>query len=129
MSNETTPSTEHPRLALLRGQVAELAKKAAKAKPKDFEAMGQATAWKPEVGDSIQGVYLGADSSGQYLMHLIGVANGDELIQYRILGTTVLNQRFANVTPGKQAVRVCYRGTETTKGGRNVRLWEVGVLE
>lgn len=126
---EVNANTEHPKLALLRGQAAEIAKRAAKAKPKDFEVAGQAESWKPAEGDSLQGVYLGADTSGQYLMHLVGVAEGDNLKQYRILGTTVLNARFKNIEAGKQAVRVTYKGMSTTEGGRPLRLWEVGVME
>lgn len=122
-------TTIHPRLALLQGAAIEMAKKAAKAKAKDFAAAGQAISWKPEVGDTLQGVYLGADASGQYLMHLVGCAEGDEMKTYRLLGTTILNARFANVEPGKQAVRVTYKGTEVTKGGRTVRNWEVGIME
>jgi len=126
---ETTNTNESPRLAILRGKAAELAKKAAKAKEKDFAATGQAESWKPNEGESLQGVYLGQDSSGQYLMHLVGVAEGDELKTYRLLGTTVLNARLKNVTPGEQAVRITYKGMQTSEGGRAFRSWEVGIME
>lgn len=78
-----------------------------------------------EAGASIEGKYLKKEvftgRYGESIKYVIETADGKKMGVY---STASLNRQFANVPEGSY-VWITFKGTETTKNGQTVKVYEV----
>ena len=76
-------------------------------------------------GASLEGRYVSQDTFiGNFGETTKYVIEGNDGITYGIYGTASLNRQFAKVPEGAY-VWITYKGTETTKNGRTVKVFVV----
>ena len=76
------------------------------------------------VGDTIEGVLIGARPSGRFENTCYDIDNDDG--NFTVFGTAVLNNRLSEKDVGK-TVRIKYKGESTSKSGQNYKDFEVAI--
>lgn len=83
--------------------------------------------WKPEkAGDEIVGVLIHSEATGKFdnTAYHLEVKEGDEIKQFVVFGTTVLNDRMKYVKNG-QRVKITFKGLVKNSKGQDTKIFEV----
>lgn len=88
----------------------------------------ETTTWNVKdlaIGATLEGKYINSDTFiGKFGETIKYIIKGNDGVDYGVFGSASLNRQFNRIPEGSY-VWITYKGEETTKNGRSVKVYEI----
>lgn len=87
----------------------------------------ETTTWNKDLkeGDSLEGKYISSETFiGKFGETTKYIVQGEDGVNYGVFGSASIDRQFKNIPEGSY-VWITYKGEETTKNGRSVKVYVI----